>query len=158
MAEEENGAGAARGGPNAPHPVTMQEAFETQGGVFSPEEDQEQDGQPGLIDRLKSMIGKGQPEEKLRDAIDDYIEQAERNSEPGSDPSHDQSLISNVIKLRDLTVVDVMIPRADIVAIEIGTSQRELLALLAERQYSRLPVYRETLDDVVGAIHIKDVV
>jgi CBS domain containing-hemolysin-like protein len=51
-----------------------------------------------------------------------------------------------------------MIPRADIVAVEENTTAKELLQLLTEKQYSRIPVYRETLDDVLGTIHLKDVV
>ena len=51
-----------------------------------------------------------------------------------------------------------MVPRADIVAVEIETPLAELRELIARRAHSRLPVYRETLDDVVGLVHIKDVV
>ena len=72
--------------------------------------------------------------------------------------SHERALLSNILKLRELKVVSVMIPRAEIVAIEIGTTPQELTALLAEKQYSRIVVYRETLDEVLGTIHIKDVV
>ncbi len=50
-----------------------------------------------------------------------------------------------------------MVPRADIVAVEVETKRDELLRLIAEHQHSRMPVYRETLDDVLGFIHIKDV-
>lgn len=71
---------------------------------------------------------------------------------------HERALLSNILKLRELKVVNVMIPRANIVAVEMGTPASELISLLAERQYSRIPVYRETLDDVIGTIHLKDVV
>jgi len=50
-----------------------------------------------------------------------------------------------------------MVPRADIVAVEAGTDREGLLNLLVARSHSRLPVYRETLDDVTGIVHIKDV-
>ena len=56
-----------------------------------------------------------------------------------------------------MAVSSVMIPRANIVALEISATQDELLALLAEKQFSRIPVYRGTLDDVLGTIHLKDV-
>ena len=71
--------------------------------------------------------------------------------------NHEKSIISNVLKLRDMTVVDVMIPRADIAAIEINADKDKLMELLAERQFSRIPVFKETLDDVVGSVHIKDI-
>ncbi len=50
-----------------------------------------------------------------------------------------------------------MVPRADIVAVEEKTPVCELVALFREAQHSRLPVYRETLDDPIGLVHIKDV-
>ncbi len=71
--------------------------------------------------------------------------------------SHERILLSNILKLRELKVINVMVPRANIVAIEVDTSPKELLALVAEKQYSRIPVYRDTLDDVLGTIHAKDV-
>lgn len=55
-------------------------------------------------------------------------------------------------------VSDVMIPRAEIVGVELSSSLDELIQLYAEETHSRLPVYRETLDDPVGLVHIKDVV
>lgn len=57
-----------------------------------------------------------------------------------------------------LKVADVMVPRADITAVEIDTPLAELARLFAEAAHSRLPIYRETLDDPVGVAHIKDVV
>jgi CBS domain containing-hemolysin-like protein len=71
--------------------------------------------------------------------------------------SHERILLSNILKLRELKVINVMVPRANIVAIEVDTSPKELLALVSEKQYSRIPVYRDTLDDVLGTIHAKDV-
>ncbi|HYE46362.1 MAG TPA: hemolysin family protein [Caulobacter sp.] len=56
-----------------------------------------------------------------------------------------------------LDVGDLMIPRADIHAIEISTPFEEVVARFVETEHSRLPVYRETLDDPVGVIHIKDI-
>lgn len=60
--------------------------------------------------------------------------------------------------LDQLRVADVMVPRADIVGVEVSTSLGELARLFAEAAHSRLPVYRETLDDPVGVVHIKDVI
>ncbi|MCR9268670.1 MAG: hemolysin family protein [Henriciella sp.] len=54
-------------------------------------------------------------------------------------------------------VEDVMIPRAEIIAVELSTSLEDLIQLYASEAHSRLPVYRETLDDPVGVVHIRDV-
>lgn len=109
----------------------------------------------GLIGRFQSLF-KGKNDTTLREAIEEFIEINE-NGEETEVSLHERTLISNVLKLRDLTVVDVMIPRADIIAIDIDTSQEDLLKLLASQQYSRIPIYRDTLDDVAGTIHIKDI-
>ena len=55
-------------------------------------------------------------------------------------------------------VEDVMIPRAEIIGVELSTSLEDLIQLYASEAHSRLPVYRETLDDPVGVVHIRDVV
>ncbi|MEM6652595.1 MAG: hemolysin family protein [Pseudomonadota bacterium] len=54
-------------------------------------------------------------------------------------------------------VEDVMIPRSEMIAVELTTSLDDLIKLYAEEAHSRLPVYRETLDDPVGVVHIRDV-
>jgi CBS domain containing-hemolysin-like protein len=74
-----------------------------------------------------------------------------------SERSHERELIENILEIRDQPVSELMVPRADIVAIEATTEKDELLGLLVARGHSRLPVYRETLDDVTGIVHIKDV-
>ena len=55
-------------------------------------------------------------------------------------------------------VNDVMLPRAEIVAVELSTRLPDLLAIFAQESHSRLPIYRDTLDDPIGFVHIKDVV
>lgn len=112
----------------------------------------------GIITWFKSLL-RGKSDPSLREALEEYIEN--QDEEVGqNDPSvseHERDLISNVLKLRDTTVQDIMIPRADIVGVETGSTQKEIFALLAEKQYSRLPVYQGTLDDILGTIHIKDI-
>jgi CBS domain containing-hemolysin-like protein len=70
----------------------------------------------------------------------------------------ERSMLRNVLDLRDLRIDDVMVPRADIDAIEIGASIGELLKAFRNAGHSRLPVYRESLDEPMGMVHIKDVV
>ncbi len=97
----------------------------------------------------------------LRKTIEEYIE--EFNDENGNssveDPldSHERFLFSNILSLRDLTADQIMIPRADIVAIEANQSEEEILKFFASVQVSRVPVYKETLDNVIGTVHIKDI-
>ena len=92
-----------------------------------------------------------------RETIEELIE--EGDDAPDTEiAAHERKLIANVLRLRELTAVDIMVPRADIVAVDIETPMEELREILGKRAHSRIPVYRESLDDVVGLVHIKDVV
>lgn len=66
-------------------------------------------------------------------------------------------LVDQAAAFQSLTVADVRIPRADIVALEISTPLSAVAAQFIESEHSRMPVYRETLDDPVGFVHVKDV-
>jgi magnesium and cobalt transporter len=95
--------------------------------------------------------------ETLRNAIEEYIDEPPPSVVADPVSAQEKLLLSNILKLRDIKVYDVMIPRADIVAIDVKTTSDELLSLLAEKQFSRIPVYRDTLDDVLGTVHLKDI-
>lgn len=113
------------------------------------------DERRGLVGWIKSNF-KQKNDYTLRETIEEFIEDSDADEDnPAS--LHEKTLIANVLKLRDTPVVDAMIPRADIVAIDSSLEQQDLLGQLADIQYSRLPVYKEKLDDVLGTIHIKDV-
>ncbi len=65
-------------------------------------------------------------------------------------------MLGKLVSFSRLRVDDVLVPRADIIAIEASASVRELFGLFVAARHSRLPVYRETLDDILGMVHIKD--
>ena len=92
----------------------------------------------------------------IRDALDELIEEAgSENEEPiGEDQ---RMLLANILSARDRSVNDVMVPRADIVAVERQASLADVIDVMTSSGHSRLPVYRETLDDAIGMVHIKDV-
>lgn len=109
--------------------------------------------EPRLRNFVKSILGANKSEDSLHETLREFV------SEDGKDESlaaDERSLIKNILAMRDLRAVDVMIPRADIVAIDSSISTQDLFTLLSERQFSRFPVYKETLDDVIGTLHIKD--
>ena len=92
----------------------------------------------------------------LREDLENVID-AHQIQNPQDDRGQETtSMMRNLIKFSDLRVDDVMVPRADIIAIEDSSTMRELLNKFNEANHSRLPVYRETLDDVAGMIHVKD--
>ncbi len=107
----------------------------------------------GVRHWLRRMFGLRNGAETLRDTIEELIENEEISDDTGGD---ELVFLRNILKLRDLAADDVMVPRADIVAVEIDTSLPDLVALMSGKAHSRVPVYRETLDDAVGMVHIKD--
>jgi magnesium and cobalt transporter len=77
----------------------------------------------------------------------------------GADPlaPHERVLIGNILKVRGRTAADVMVPRVDIVALDLETPFPDVVKFMVEQGHSRVPVYGETLDNVTGFIHVKDV-
>ncbi|KAB7742600.1 CBS domain-containing protein [Parvibaculum sedimenti] len=70
----------------------------------------------------------------------------------------ERHMLANILSFGELRVDDVMVPRADVVAVEESDTLEEILRLYRESTHSRMPIYRETLDDPLGMVHIKDVV
>ncbi len=111
-----------------------------------------------LRERLRTMLRpKGRAaEEQLRDTIEEIIEEGDAPAEPMG--TAERALLSNVLRLREVSAEDVMVPRADIVAIAQDVDLDRLAEFFAHEAHSRVPVYRDTLDDVLGFVHLKDVV
>lgn len=78
------------------------------------------------------------------------------DSAAGEFSPHEHAMLQNVLKLRGKRVDDVMVPRADILAVAADISLGDLLTMFRSAGHSRLPVYGETLDDPRGMIHIRD--
>ncbi|MBN1609876.1 MAG: HlyC/CorC family transporter [Polyangiaceae bacterium] len=72
---------------------------------------------------------------------------------------HDRSeMIRNVLDFRDLTAGEVMVPRTHVVGFELDTAPSELLKRIAKSEHSRYPVYRDRIDNIVGILHVKDLI
>jgi len=120
--------------------------------VTPPDEDKGQ----SLFKRLSAFVrGDGAAAAQMRESLEEVIGESDRLRTELSAP--ERQMLSNLLKFGELRVSDVMIPRADIVAVEEDTSLPEFVALFRDVQHSRLPVYRQTLDDPIGLVHIKDV-
>ena len=114
-----------------------------------------------MFDRLRFLLKRRAGEHRLRDEIAELVQEAEDHPDLATSPDEldpqERALIANVLHLRGTTVDDLMIPRADIVAMECDTTLEQALDQIRREGHSRLPVYREQLDDIVGMLHIKDV-
>jgi magnesium and cobalt transporter len=117
------------------------------------------DGQPellGSIARLRNLVRLIWRTPGPREAIDAMIA-APSDDEASPITPQERVLIGNVLKVHDRNAADVMVPRVDIIAFDVEQPFDDLVKLLIEHGHSRVPVYRETLDDVLGFVHVKDV-
>jgi CBS domain containing-hemolysin-like protein len=106
---------------------------------------------PGLFDRLRSLLGLGAA--SVRDDIQDALET------PSTDADFsplERAMLQNVLALHEVRVEDIMIPRADIVAVPLDAPLPEVLSVFRTAGHSRLPVHAENLDDPRGMVHIRD--
>jgi CBS domain containing-hemolysin-like protein len=108
-----------------------------------------------FLQRLKALFGQRQTSSSLRESLEGALDEA---AGVATDPfsAKERSMLRNVLGLRDLRVDDVMVPRADIDAVEVNITIADLIKEFREAGHSRLPIYRETLDEPLGMVHIKD--
>jgi CBS domain containing-hemolysin-like protein len=107
----------------------------------------------GLFDRLRALFGLGPA--SVRDDLEDALIGA--GAQTDFTPQ-ERAILTNVLGLHDVRVEDVMVPRADIIALGIDAPLSEVLSVFRTAGHSRLPVHGETLDDPRGMVHIRDFV
>ena len=105
-----------------------------------------------LIKRLLSS-------ETTREEALNYIASNNENTNiEDTEENNEKSLIKNILSLDDKSVEDIMVPRAEIVSIEIKQNMKEILSLIENESHSRMPVYENNLDNVLGFLHVKDLI
>ena len=110
----------------------------------------------GLFRWIKSLLPiKDNKDDSLLEAIEELIEDDDTSNQSVV-AVHERQLISNILQLRDLPVIDIMVPRADIVAISINAPREDIIELLSKKPHSRIPIYKRDLDNIIGVVHIKD--
>lgn len=110
--------------------------------------------QESWLSRLKSAVGFRAPS-SLREDLESALSGEGEDGEEAF-TAEERTLLKNILHLRELRVEDVMIPRAAIIAVEGATPLASLIRTFLASGHSRLPIYRETLDDPIGMVHIKD--
>ena len=108
-------------------------------------------GRTSFLGWLKGLLS---PQTALKESIEEVIEELE--DEQSSFGEEELSIIKNTLTFRNKRVDDIMVPRADIVAVEASSTFEQVMEVFVEGTTSRLPVYRETLDEVIAMVHIKD--
>jgi CBS domain containing-hemolysin-like protein len=92
----------------------------------------------------------------IREDITEALAQDDENGQSSDLSAQERAMLSNVLSLRERRVGDVMVPRADIIAVPADATLDELLALFRTAGHSRLPVFDDSLDDPRGMVHIRD--
>ena len=114
----------------------------------------------GSLSRLRTLLRllrRPRGPRSSRETMDALIAAAELEGLTPLTPQ-ERFLIGNILKVHDRNAGDVMVPRVDIVALDVDQPFSEVVKCMVEHGHSRVPVYRESLDDVIGFIHVKDVV
>jgi len=104
---------------------------------------------------LQKLTGQDGETAAMRESLEEVIEESDRESAALS--AQERVMLSNLLKFGELKLRDVMVPRAEIIAVDESINLADLLMLFREAQHSRLPMFRESLDDPTGLIHVKDV-
>ena len=119
---------------------------------------QDDDGGSRLWRGMRHLIFGDDAEPTLRNQIEEAIEEAEDSRPVAGDLSpSERQMLKNLLNFGDQTAGDICVTRGDIIAVPSSISFEELVRAFAEAGHSRLPVYGESLDEVVGMVHIKDV-
>ena len=119
--------------------------------------------EPGRIWRsLKALLFGNTDDNSLRAQIEEVIDDHENDAEGDSNGNPDVSsleleMLRNMLHFSEHRVDDIAVPRADIIAIEESSSFDAFVDIFSEHGHSRIPVYRENLDNIIGMIHIKDI-
>jgi putative hemolysin len=95
------------------------------------------------------------PLDEMERALSEY---ARKSGSSGEAAEATSELIHNVFEFREKVARDVMVPRTDVVAVELGTPVPDIIRLLSEEGHSRMPIYRESLDHIAGVLHARDLV
>jgi magnesium and cobalt transporter len=121
----------------------------------------------GLWPALRKALGLGEGARSLREQLEEAIDEHEDENGSAAIPSSgadkgdlsaiERQMMRNLLHFSENDADDVAVPRGEIVAVDAAISWEEMVATFSEHGHSRMPVYRDTLDSVIGMIHIKDV-
>ncbi len=119
----------------------------------------------GLWLALKKMVGAGDGDRSLRAQLEEAIDEHEDENDDDDDHGNgsgdlspvERQMLRNLLHFSEHDADDVAVPRGEIIGVEASISWDELVAAFSQHGHSRMPVFREMLDNVIGMIHIKDV-
>ena len=109
------------------------------------------------------LIKKLLTKETSKEDILNFIAKEEKEAISSEDnhtleDNNEKNLIENILNLNEKSVEDIMVPRAEIICIEKKNTIKEILLVIKNKSHSRMPVYDQNLDNVLGFLHIKDLI
>jgi putative hemolysin len=102
---------------------------------------------------LRELVDKSAAESMTED---DFLELIDHAEEQEGITSNESKLIKSVLEFHDLKVTDIFTPRVDVIAVDKNTDPNDILDIFIKSGYSRLPLYDEDIDDIIGIINYKD--
>jgi putative hemolysin len=96
------------------------------------------------------------PQEQLEEKHEEFLTELEQHRLEGAVDEEEQEMIENVLELSESTADEIMTPRTDITAVDVNVDLKTLLDTIATAGHTRVPVYKETVDDIVGLVYAKD--
>jgi CBS domain containing-hemolysin-like protein len=119
---------------------------------------QDDDGGSRIWRGIQHLIFGDEAEQTLRDEIEEAIDEAEESRPVAGDLTPpERQMLRNLLHFGERTAGDICVTRGDIIAVPSDIGFDELVRAFADAEHSRLPVYGESLDEVIGMVHIKDV-
>jgi CBS domain containing-hemolysin-like protein len=109
----------------------------------------------GLVRRLAGVVA-ATPEEQQEEKQEEFLEGLEQQRIEGVVDKEEQEMIENVLKLSETTADEIMTPRTDIVAVEVNADLHTVLETITSAGHTRVPVYEENIDTIVGLVYAKD--
>jgi len=107
---------------------------------------------------IKKLLSKDTSKEDILNFIaKDQIDNIENENKEFED-NNEKNLIKNILNLNEKSVEDIMVPRAEIISIEKNKNINEILSVIENESHSRMPVYNDNLDNILGFFHIKDLI
>jgi CBS domain containing-hemolysin-like protein len=109
----------------------------------------------GFVRRLAG-VAPATAEEQQEEKQEEFLEDLEQHRMEGAVDEEEQEMIENVLELRESTAGEIMTPRTELVAVEVNADLPTVLETIQKAGHSRIPVYEENIDSIVGLIYAKD--
>ena len=110
-----------------------------------------------LLDKIKINLKHKKEEDSMLSTIEEIIDEREERGDSHLIDAREIPMVKNIFMLRDIRVHDVMTPRVDIDAIPLDMPPDDFCKFISEEKFTRYPVYDKILDNIVGVVHVKDV-